>query len=205
MKAGDGESRGEPEAPARVRAFFALPVPDDALDALRRARDALRRPAELSHVTARFLPDEALHVTLCFLGSVSRDRVPGFVDALETCAPDSPIDASLSELGAFSSPKRARVVVAELTDPEGRITELARRISEAAVALGVSLEERSFRPHVTLARIRRPSDVRDWLAHAALDRVALRFDELRLYESHLHPQGSRYSVLARAEFGPRGA
>lgn len=205
MKPDDEESESEPEAPARVRAFFALPVPDGALDALRRARDALRRRAERSGATARFLPDEALHVTLCFLGSMSRDRVPGFVHALETCAPDSPIDASLSELGAFSSPKRARVVVAELSDPEGRITGLARRLSETAEALGVSLEERSFRPHVTLARIRRPSDVRDWLAHATLDRVALRFGELRLYESQLHPQGSRYSVLARAEFGPRGA
>jgi 2'-5' RNA ligase len=205
LKPDGGESESKPEAPSRVRAFFALPVPDDALEALRRAREALRRGAERSRVTARFLPDEALHVTLCFLGSVTCDRVTDFVRALEACVPGAPIDASLSELGAFSSPKRARVVVAELTDPEGRITELARRISEAAEALGVSLENRAFQPHVTLARIRRPSDVRSWLAHATLDRVALRFDELRLYESELHPQGSRYSVLGRAQFGPHGA
>jgi 2'-5' RNA ligase len=91
-------------------------------------------------------------------------------------------------------------VVAELADPGGRVTELARRISEASEKLGVSLEERAFRPHVTLARLRRPTDVRDWLAHATLEGVTLRFDELRLYESVLHPQGSRYSVLGRAEF-----
>lgn len=192
----DGESRGEGEG--RVRAFFALPMPDEAIDELRRAQNALRRRAEQSRVTARFLPDEALHVTLCFLGSVARDAIPNFARALEMCAPDSPLGASFEKLGAFSSPKRARVVVAELSDPEGRIAELARRLSEAAAELGVSLEERSFRPHVTLARIKRPSDVRDWLAHATLDRVSLRFDELRLYESHLHPGGSRYSVLARA-------
>jgi 2'-5' RNA ligase len=198
----DGESGDEHEARARVRAFFALPVPEAALDALRRARDALARRAERSRVTARFLPDEALHVTLCFLGSVGGDAIPEFVHALETCAPVSPIPASFSELGAFSSPKRARVVVAELTDREGRIAELARQISKAAEALGVSLEERAFRPHVTLARMRHPSDVRDWLAQATIDRVALEFEELRLYESLLHPQGSRYSVLARARFGP---
>ena len=62
--------------PPRVRSFFALPVPDDALDALRRARDALKRRAARSRVTVRFLSDEALHVTLCFLGYVSRTRFP---------------------------------------------------------------------------------------------------------------------------------
>jgi len=194
----DGESGDDREGSGRVRAFFALPMPDEALDELRRAKNALRQCAERSRVTARFLPDEALHVTLCFLGSVARDAIPNFARALETCAPDSPLGASFSELGAFSSPKRARVVVAQLSDPEGHITELARRLSEAAAELGVSLEERAFRPHVTLARIKRPSDVRAWLAHATLDRVTLRFDELRLYESHLQPKGSRYSVLARA-------
>jgi 2'-5' RNA ligase len=195
-----GEPGDEHEVPARVRAFFALPVSEEALGALRRARDALKRRAERSRITARFLPDEALHVTLCFLGSVNRESIPDFVRALETCAPVSPITASLSELGAFASPKRARVVVAELADPEGRITALARQLSEAAERLGVPLEKRSFRPHVTLARIKRPSDVRDWLAHATLECMTLRFDELRLYESLLHPQGSRYSVLARARF-----
>jgi 2'-5' RNA ligase len=199
----DGEARSEREVAARVRAFFALPVANEALDPLRRARDALERRAERSHVRARFLPDEALHVTLCFLGSIRRDSIPDFVRALETCAPEAPISASFSGLGAFASPKRASVVVAEIADPEKRITELARQLSETAAELGVPLEERAFRPHVTLARIQRPSDVRDWLAHAALDRVSLRFDELRLYESELHPQGSRYSMLARAPFAAR--
>jgi len=196
----DGESGTEHEVRTRVRAFFALPVAGDALEALRRARDALERRAERSRVSARFVPDEALHLTLCFLGYVSRDSIPDFVRALETCAPVSSISASLSELGAFAAPKCARVVVAELTDPEGRIGELARRLAETSERLGVSPEKRAFRPHVTLARIRRPSDVRDWLAHSTLDRVSVRFEELCLYESELHSQGSRYSVLARAEF-----
>ncbi|HEX6767541.1 MAG TPA: 2'-5' RNA ligase family protein, partial [Polyangiaceae bacterium] len=59
---------------------------------------------------------------------------------------------------------------------------------------------RPFRPHVTLARLKRPSDVRDLLEGVTLDPISIPFDELRLYRSLHDPAGGRYSVLARAEF-----
>jgi 2'-5' RNA ligase len=119
---------------------------------------------------------------------------------LEANARVSPLTARFTTLGAFSSPKRARVVVAELADPEGRIAALARAVALEAEKLGVPLEARAFRPHVTLARLKRPSDVREWLAHATLEPLRVVFDEFCLYQSLLDPAGGRYSVLARAEF-----
>jgi RNA 2',3'-cyclic 3'-phosphodiesterase len=196
----EGQGHGEGERSARVRSFFALPLSDDARKALGRARDALARRAERSRVTVRFLSDEALHVTLCFLGYVDRARVPDFVRVLEENARGSPLTASFTGLGAFPAPKRARVVVAELGDPEGRLGALAESVSLHAEKLGIPREARAFRPHVTLARIKRPSDVRDWLLYATLEPVTVPFGEIRLCESLLHPTGSRYSVLARAEF-----
>jgi 2'-5' RNA ligase len=201
----DGRAPGsEREHSARVRAFYALPLSDEAKGVLTGARDAIRRRAERSRVTARFLSDDALHVTVCFLGSVDRERVPDFVGVLEACSAISRIDVRLTTLGAFSSPRRARVVVAELGDPEGRLAALAGAVALGAEKLGVPREERAFRPHVTLARLKRPADVSDWLAHATLDQVAVSFGELVLYESVLLPTGSRYVALARAAFlGPR--
>ena len=184
----------------RMRAFYALPISDAAKSALVKARDTLRRRAERSRVTARFLPDESLHLTVCFLGYVDRDRLPDFEAVLEACVQIPRIDAHLTTLGAFSSPARARVVVAELDDSEKRLAALARAVSLGAEKLGIPPEERAFRPHVTLARLKRPSDVRDWLAHATLEPAPVSFDELVLYESVLHPTGSRYSPLARAAF-----
>ncbi len=194
----------EREHSARVRAFYALTPSDEARGALSQARDALRRRAERSRVTARFLPDEALHVTVCFLGYVDRESIPDFVNVLEACSRISPIATHLTTLGAFSSPRRARVVVAELDDPDGRLARLAGAVALGAEKLGVPPEERAYRPHVTLARIKRPADVSDWLAHATLDPVPVSFGELVLYESVLHPAGARYVPLARAAFaGPR--
>jgi 2'-5' RNA ligase len=204
---GDGErGANAPDAGSRrVRAFFALPLTREAVAACGRARDALQRRAERSPITVRFLPDDALHLTLCFLGSVERSALPDFVRVLEASARVEPFSAAFSGLGAFSSPKRARVVVAELADAEGRLAALAEMVSRGAEKLGVPLEERAFRPHVTLARLKRPSDVSDWLGHASLEPVIASFAEVRLYESHLDPSGASYSVLARAEFEPRRA
>jgi 2'-5' RNA ligase len=190
---------------ARVRAFYALPLSDEARSALVRARDALRRRAERSRITVRFLSDDSLHMTVCFLGYIDRERTPDFVELLEASSRISAIDTHLTTLRAFSSPRRARVVVAELEDPGGRLAALARAIALGAEKLGVPLEERAFRPHVTLARIKRPADVRDWLEHATLDPVPASFGELVLYESVLDPTGARYFPLARAEFAGSSA
>ena len=93
MTGDEREPKGAHEHSARVRSFFALPVPDDALDALRRARDALKRRAARSRVTVRFLSDEALHVTLCFLGDVARDwsALVGAVGDLEKAVAGSAV------------------------------------------------------------------------------------------------------------------
>jgi RNA 2',3'-cyclic 3'-phosphodiesterase len=199
----EGQGHVEGEHSARVRSFFALPLSGEVRGVLGRARDALARRAERSRVTVRFLADDALHVTLCFLGYVDSARVPDFVRVLEENARIWPLTARFTELGAFPAPKRARVVVAELGDPEGRLEALAHRVSLDAEKLGIPLEARAFRPHVTLARIKRASDVRDWLLHATLEPVTVEFGEIRLYESLLHPAGGSYSVLARAEFRGR--
>ena len=200
MSDDEGKGRAPGKRSARVRSFFALPLSGEARDVLGRARDALARRAERSRITVRFLADEALHVTLCFLGYVDRASVPDFVRVLEENARSSPLVARFTELDAFPAPKRARVVVAELGDADGRLEALAHRVSLDAEKLGIPLEARAFRPHVTLARIKHPSDVRDWLLHATLEPVTVRFGEIRLYESLLRPAGSTYSMLARAEF-----
>jgi RNA 2',3'-cyclic 3'-phosphodiesterase len=202
---GDGErdANAPHEGSRRVRAFFALPLSREAIAACGRAREALRLRSERSPTAVRFLPDDALHVTLCFLGSVERSALPDFVRVLEASARVEPFSAGFSGLGAFSSAKRARVVVAELADGEGRLEALAELVSRGAEKLGVPLEERAFRPHVTLARLKRPSDVSDWLGPVSLEPVITSFGEVRLYESHLNPRGASYSVLARAEFERR--
>lgn len=138
-------------------------------------------------------------MTLKFLGWIPAERVDAFARVVDEQARSTqPITSRLGRVTAFPSERRARVIVAELDDPEGRVAELAARLEAAAEALGVARETRAFRPHVTFGRIKRPVDATAWLEAAELEPAPLLFRELRLYQSLLLPTGSVYQVLRSA-------
>jgi 2'-5' RNA ligase len=102
---------------------------------------------------------------------------------------------------AFGSPRRARIIAAALDDAGGFVQQLFVKLENDLEGLGILREERAFRPHVTLARIKRPGDVRDWLDAAALSTDSVELRELVLFRSILGPDGSTYLRLAEAELG----
>ncbi len=182
----------------RVRAFFALPVPDGARAVLAEAQRTLKRRAGDA---PRWIDPAQMHLTLKFLGWVDPGALPD-LEALTAAAAAraAPIDARWSGVTAFPASRRARVVVAELAEPAGALAALADRLESAVEALGVAREGRAFRAHVTLARIKHPCSVESWIDAARLG-GAVRFDELVLYRSELLSTGSVYTALARVRLG----
>jgi 2'-5' RNA ligase len=189
------QEQGEP-----IRAFVALGLPIAVKDALAAAQAAMRRRAERGRLHPRFIQPTALHVTLKFVGWIDPDKVGQLSEALDV-ASDPPIETRLLRLVAFGSARRARIVAAELDDPQGRIAGLAEHFEARAEELGIARETRPFRPHVTLIRIKRPGDVGDWLEAAELAPVEAALDEVVLYQSILHPTGSEYRPLLTVRLG----
>lgn len=102
-------------------------------------------------------------------------------------------------LGAFPTPRRARVLWAATADAPAFVA-LAAAVDRALVALGFPAEARRFTPHVTLGRVREPRP--DPALASALTAAATRpFGTLRvarvsLMRSDLSPRGARYTELA---------
>ena len=63
------------------------------------------------------------------------------------------IDITVKGLGWFPNPRRPRVFWAGIEGGES-LRDLARATEHALAQLGVPVEERSYSPHLTLARIR---------------------------------------------------
>lgn len=189
------------ERPGKIRAFFALPLPDDVKRALLDSASRMMQKAERSRLGPRWQTGEKLHLTLKFLGWVPPEAVtPLWQMAAEAVADLAPIAATLEGLSAFPKLRYARVLIARLSDPERRLAELATRLEKGAEVLGIPSEDREFRAHVTLARIKQPGNVKDWIDAADFTPREVRFDELCLYESKLTPEMSFYRVLERARF-----
>src|SRR5258708_1647657 len=100
-------------------------------------------------------PTENLHLTLVFLGNLDEAGVAAAGAAVrESAAGGAEFEGSWTEGGVFPSPSRPRVVWLGV-DAGGALLETHRALTEALADAGFPVEERIFRPHLTLARVRR--------------------------------------------------
>lgn len=136
-------------------------------------------------------PPERWHLTLLFLGRVLEERVPALVAAVgPAVAPTPPMTLRLAGGGRFGSVRRPQVAWAGLDGDVRPLVDLAGRLAGAARSLRLPVEDRPFRPHLTLGRWRpgKPSD------GALTDRLAdyrgpdWPVTDVRLMESHLGPK-----------------
>ncbi len=173
-----------------ARLFIALPIGRAVVDALSEvATDVPRGWREVR--------PESLHLTLAFLGEVEERRVAAAERAMRlSAARAAPLELSARGIGAFPNHERARVMWAGLEGDVAALAELQGDLTSALRQEGFDLEERPFRPHVTLARSREP---RPLPTNAERSFGGWRAAEVRLYESHLGPAGPRYEVRATAE------
>jgi RNA 2',3'-cyclic 3'-phosphodiesterase len=102
----------------------------------------------LAAAGGRALARVDLHVTLCFLGAVAEPELA----ALRERA--AGIDATAFELSfeRLELWREARILAATVERVPGAAAELAGALAGAAGEVGLTLERRPWRPHITLAR-----------------------------------------------------
>lgn len=181
-----------------MRLFVGLPVPPStAYDAV--GADLMRR-----HVGARLTPPEGRHVTLRFLGDMAEPD--GVIAALDAACRGRPaLPCVIEGVGTFPNRgfpphKNARVAWAGVRCPG--IEGLAQAVETATARFGEPPERRPFVAHVTLARLARPADLREFVsAHADTSFGAGRFDRVVLYQTVHTPRGSEYHEVHAVPLG----
>lgn len=184
----------------RIRAFAALDLDPPSREQIARLAQRLRLAPHAPD--AAWLGPSQFHITLKFLGGVTTSLVTDLASAIGTLAAGTrrpPVGEA--RVDVFPRLKEARVVIAALADPDGAIHRLAQRIDEIGSGLGLARETRAFRPHVTLARLRRAVDAVPWLG-PSLDTVMrdLQAVQIVVYESVLEKAGARHIPRERFDF-----
>src|SRR5829696_4635277 len=124
---------------------------------------------------------ENIHLTLKFFGNVAVDRVPAIsAAASRVVAEFSPFAIDVGNTGVFPRPSRPQVLWIGVSDPSGKLSALQERLENECTAEGFSKENRPYRPHLTIARIRRPEGAR----HLADTHLQMQFNatEIKLNE-----------------------
>jgi 2'-5' RNA ligase len=171
-----------------ARLFVAAPLDDDSRHVLSR----LLVEAAPRGLPGRVVPPENWHVTLRFLGDVrapDRDRL---LEALERADLGEAFAVRWGGLGAFPRPRRATVLWVRAERGAEALRAVAGGVEEAAVEAGFPPEDRPFRAHLTLSRIRPHQDVTALTEGVGPLGVTTRVDRVVLYRSHLGPGGARY-------------
>lgn len=135
---------------ATGRVFVALVPPTEVALALSDGLEPLPIPG-------RRVPPPNWHITLRFVGRVGQVTYDRWLAALDQIEAE-PFKVRLEGLGGFPQSRSATVVWAGVVAPG--LDHLAAMVEEATQSAGIAAEERPFRPHLTLARVRPPADVR---------------------------------------------
>jgi 2'-5' RNA ligase len=164
-----------------ARLFVAAWPPAEVVEEL---EDIQRPPRE----GVRWTTPDQWHVTLRFLGEASP---PVAMAALEQLA----TQAAQAEVG----PALARFGRGYLALPVRGLHDLAAAVVDATAAVGDPPDNRSFRGHLTLARLRPRANV-GGLAGIPFS-AQFPVTEVALVHSELHPDGSRYHTLDTVALG----
>ncbi len=181
-----------------MRCFVAIDLPAGARAAIASVQAELRAAADGADV--RWVDPAALHLTLKFLGEVLAARVDGVTNALRAAVGGTePLTLTVGGVGAFPSPRRARVLWVGVAGRD--LARLAGAVEGALAAEGFAAEARSWSAHLTVGRVRSPR---------GLGRLAVAIEgaghteigvwtasEVVLYRSHLRPAGAVYEAVAR--------
>jgi 2'-5' RNA ligase len=168
-----------------MRLFVALLPPPTILDEL----DDLVSPYRDDWPSLRWVHRDLLHITLAFLGDVDERSLDRLLVRLDRVAGRySRLELSFAGVGAF--PGRgvhARVLWTGLYGDRRALSRMSASASAAARRAGAQeAEHKAFRPHLTLARCRRPTDVRPLIEKlAAFAGTHWSADAVHLVRSHL--------------------
>lgn len=135
-------------------------------------------------VPGKAVPPQNWHITLRFLGTTDQVAYERFLAALDQVLLGPEFEIELGEMGAFPRPRSATVIWLAVTKGRDRLGELATETEEAAQVAGFAPEERPFRPHLTLSRVRPPEDVTGRIEGSGVAGIGWRCRSIVVYRSH---------------------
>ncbi len=183
-----------------LRCFIAFSLPASCRALLARVQRRLQHHGLL----ASWAPEANLHLSLAFLGDVAEPRLADVMDCMREAADGTQaFSFEIEDLGFFGASRAPRVLWAGIRR-QPKLYELQTRLCASLRAHDFPIEDRPYRPHITLARFkpqhRQKSTIRraDLCAPPWLSEIPpVQALELHLMQSLLEAQGVSYACLFR--------
>lgn len=185
-----------------MRLFVAVELDARVAAAAAALTAELRRRAERLAPKARitWIPEDRLHVTVRFIGSVDESVAAAVRGALEPAVAVAPFDLEIAGAGTFPGKGAPRVVWAGIAAGRESLSRLEQDVSRRLALVGIPSEARAYSPHLTLARVREAAGLNaSRLCDGMADQIigTTRVETITLFESRVSPKGPTYLPLQR--------
>jgi len=179
------------------RIFIAVKV--EAGETLLRMISSLK--SGLSSENIKWTNPDNIHITLAFLGDTGEERIK-IISAMlkEKCEGFGRFELIIKGSGVFKNLSDPRVIWTGI-EPSGRLMQLDDFIKNGLKDAGTKIEDRPFKPHLTLGRIKYLKDkavlktLMDKYQNSEIQKVPV--NEVILYESILLQTGPEYKPIGK--------
>ncbi|UCD85024.1 MAG: RNA 2',3'-cyclic phosphodiesterase [Deltaproteobacteria bacterium] len=183
---------------AGIRSFVAVELSPEIKDGITEIQERLRS----SGADVRWVRPEGIHLTLKFLGDIEEEDIDNIAGCLKSAANGlNPFAVEIKEVGAFPNLRNPRTLWVGVTENR-TLSSLQNEVEKALEGIGFPRENRPFRPHLTLGRVKSPKLKVKLIEALEKERAQEIFsprqmsvEELTLFQSDLRPGGAVYTKL----------
>jgi len=156
---------------------------------------------DFKELKAKLVKSEHMHLTMIFLGDIDEAKISEIEGVCEGAAKKfRPFEIEFIGIGAFPNPRRSHVLWVGIKDSE-KLIRLQKELALGLRKVGFHVEDRSFVPHLTLARLKKRSNLKTQIVR--FDKVnfgKMKVENFNIFESELSPEGPKHRVIKNLKF-----
>lgn len=149
---------------------------------------------------ASWVVAEDYHITLHFLGAATEQQLQRLSQELKPIVRSIyPFALVINQLGCFGQSQQPRIFWAGLADSP-QLAQLQKSMAPSCQAAGFTVDQRPYRPHITIARKWKGKDPFVLPPMPVSPPLSWTAEEVILYRSH-HDRLPKYEAIARFRLG----
>lgn len=182
-----------------IRTFIAAHLSDKVREQIFAFQSDLKR----WNADVKWVRPESMHITLKFLGDIFPDQIESITGIMHDVAKlENPFTIHIQGVGCFPNEKRPRVLWLGIQSETDSLVDLANGLNIKLEALGFEPEKRSFKPHLTLGRVKslkKIENVIESMHEEGFNGTPVLIESIYLMQSYLKSSGAEYKVLKQIQ------
>lgn len=175
-----------------IRLFVALEIPLE----IRQKITEIRKKIAPSKVDFKWENEEKLHLTLKFIGEVREELLEQIKNELNFIEGFQSFSCHLTKFGFFKKNGKPKILWVGL-DLDNKVIDLVNQLNEKLKIFGIPEENRDFKAHLTLLRIKYNFDenLMNSFYNFQIPEIKFTANNVVLYKSELLKSGSVYKEI----------